>query len=143
MNKLNDNILQILLNYQFLLIVLLDMKLSIKIKNIKVIYYSLPINILLNHSNFMLLMNDNIKMISCSDFKLLLKKIIKDKIEKEWTESFIDDLNLFIFLISNIKRRYQNKCIDLIKLINSSSFYKHVKTNIYSNGSLEIKKQQG
>ena len=31
----------------------------------------------------------------------------------------------------------------LIKLINSSSFYKHVKTNIYSNGSLEIKKQQG
>ena len=143
MNKLNDNILQILLNYQFLLIVLLDMKLSIKIKNIKVIYYSLPINILLNHSNFMLLMNDNIKMISCSDFKLFLKKIIKDKIEKEWTESFIDDLNLFIFLISNIKRRYQNKCIDLIKLINSSSFYKHVKTNIYSNGSLEIKKQQG
>ena len=89
------------------------------------------------------LISDKIKMISCSDFRLFLKKLIKDKIEKEWTESFIDDLNLVIFPRSTIKRRYQNKCIDLIKLINSSSYYKHVKTDIYINGSLEIEKQQG
>ena len=88
------------------------------------------------------LMNDNIKMISCSDFRLFLKKLIIDKIEKEWTESYVDDLNLVIFPRSTIKRRYENKGIDLIKLINSPSYYKHVKTNINSNGSLEIEKQQ-
>ena len=88
------------------------------------------------------LISDKIKMISCSDLRLFLKKLIKDKIEKEWTESFIDDLNLVIFPRSTIKRRYQNKGIDLIKLINSPNYYKHVKTNINSNGSLEIEKQQ-
>ena len=88
------------------------------------------------------LISDKIKMISCSDFRLLLKKLIKDKIEKEWTETFIDDLNLVIFLRSTIKRRYENKGIDLIKLINNPNYYNHVKTNINSNGSLDIEKQQ-
>ena len=88
------------------------------------------------------LISDKIKMFSCSDFRLFLKKLIKDRIEKEWSESFIDDLNLVIFPRSTIKRRYQNIGIDLIKLINSPSYYKHVKTNINSNGSLEIEKQQ-
>ena len=81
-------------------------------------------------------------MISCSDFRLFLKKLIKDKIEKEWTEDYVDNLNLVIFPRSNIKRRYENKGIDLIKLINNSNYYKHVKTNINSGGSLEIEKQQ-
>ena len=88
------------------------------------------------------LISDKIKMISCSDFRLLLKKLIKDKIEKEWTETFIDDLNLVIFPRSTIKRRYENKGIDLIKLINNPNYYNHVKTNINSNGSLDIEKQQ-
>ncbi len=87
-------------------------------------------------------MNDNLKMISCSDFRLFLKRLIKDKIEKEWTESYINDLNLVILPRSTIKRRYENKGIDLIKLINSPSYYNHVKTNINSNGSLEFEKQQ-
>ena len=84
------------------------------------------------------LISDKIKMISCSDFRLFLKRLIKDKIEKEWTESFIDDLNLVMFPRRTLKRRYENKGIDLIKLINIPSYYKHVKTNINSNGSLEI-----
>tara|TARA_B100000767_G_C19538597_1_gene439720 strand:+ start:178 stop:453 length:276 start_codon:yes stop_codon:yes gene_type:complete len=88
------------------------------------------------------LMNDNIKMISCSDFRLFLKRLIKDKIEKEWSEDYVDDLNLVIFPRSTIKRRYENRGIDLIKLINNPNYYKHVKTNINSNGSLEIEKQQ-
>ena len=90
----------------------------------------------------MSLISDKIKMITSSDFRLFLKRLIKDKIEKEWTESFIDDLNLVMFPRSTIKRRYENKGIDLIKLINSPSYYKHVKTNINNNGSLEIEKQQ-
>ena len=36
------------------------------------------------------LMNDNIKMISCSDFRLFLKKLIIDKIEKENTDVFFE-----------------------------------------------------
>ena len=88
------------------------------------------------------LMSDKIKMISCSDFRLFLKRLIKDKIEKEWSEDYVNDLNLVIFPRSTIKRRYENKGIDLIKLINSPSYYKHVKTNINSNGSLEFEKQQ-
>ena len=51
------------------------------------------------------LISDKIKMISCSDFRLFLKRLIKDKIEKEWTEDHIDNLNLVIFPRSTIKRR--------------------------------------
>ena len=40
------------------------------------------------------LLNDKLKMISCTDFRLFLKKLVKDKIEKEWSEHFINDLNL-------------------------------------------------
>ena len=39
----------------------------------------------------MTLVNDKIKMISCSDFRLFLKKMIKDKIEKQWSESFFEN----------------------------------------------------
>ena len=60
-------------------------------------------------------------MISCSDFRLFLKRLIKDKIEKEWSENYVNDLNLVIFPRSTIKRRYENKGIDLIKLINNPS----------------------
>ena len=38
-----------------------------------------------------------------------------------------------------IKRRYENKGIDLIKLINSPSYYQKVKKNVNSRGSLEFK----
>ena len=88
------------------------------------------------------LISDKIKMISCSDFRLFLKKLIKDKIEKEWTESFIDDLNLVIFPRSTIKRRYENKGIDLYKLIKDINYYKHVKANVNSRGSLEFDKKK-
>ena len=88
------------------------------------------------------LLNDKLKMISCTDFRLFLKKLIKDKIEKEWSEHFVDNLNLFILPRNTIKRRYENKGIDLIKLINNPSYYKHVKANVNFNGSLEIEKQQ-
>jgi hypothetical protein len=49
------------------------------------------------------LLNDKLKMISCSDFRLFLKKLIKDKIEKEWSEYFVDDLNLVILPRNTIK----------------------------------------
>jgi|TARA_B110000438_G_C15331087_1_gene443753 hypothetical protein len=88
------------------------------------------------------LISDKIKMISCSDFRLFLKRLIKDKIEKEWTEDHIDNLNLVIFPRSTIKRRYENKGIDLIKLINNPSYYKHVKANVNFSGTLEIEKRQ-
>ena len=68
--------------------------------------------------------------------------LVKDKIEKEWSEHFINDLNLVIIPRNTIKRRYENKGIDLIKLINNPNYYKHVKANVNFNGSLEIEKQQ-
>ena len=85
------------------------------------------------------LLNDKMKMISCTDFRLFLKKLIKDKIEKEWSEHFVDDLNLVILPRNTIKRRYENKGIDLIKLINNTSYYQKVKKNVNSRGSLEFK----
>ena len=88
------------------------------------------------------LLSDKIKMISCSDFRLFLKKLIKDKIEKEWSEDYVDDLNLVIFPRNSIKRRYQNKGIDLIKLINNPNYYKHVKEKVGPSGSLDIVNQQ-
>ena len=42
----------------------------------------------------MALLNEKLKMITCSDFRIFLKKLIKDKIEKEWTEDFIDNLSV-------------------------------------------------
>ena len=33
----------------------------------------------------MALLNEKIKMLDCSEFRLFLKKMIQDKIEKEWT----------------------------------------------------------
>tara|TARA_B100001741_G_scaffold164899_1_gene136259 strand:+ start:208 stop:468 length:261 start_codon:yes stop_codon:yes gene_type:complete len=84
-------------------------------------------------------MNEKLKLLSCSEFRIFLKKLIDDKIEKEWTTDFIDNLNLIMIPRMTIKRRYENKGIDLIKLINDSGYYNRVKKNINSRGSLEFK----
>ena len=85
------------------------------------------------------LINEKLKLISCSEFRVFLKKLIEDKIEKEWSTDFIDNMNLIMIPRMTIKRRYENKGIDLIKLINSSSYYQKVKKNVNSRGSLEFK----
>ena len=85
------------------------------------------------------LINEKLKLLTCSEFRVFLKKLIKDKIEKEWSTDFIDNLNLVMIPRMTIKRRYENKGIDLIKLINSSSYYQRVKKNVNSRGSLEFK----
>ena len=87
----------------------------------------------------MALINDKLKLLSCSDLRIFLKKLIKDKIETEWTDNFIDNLNLVIIPRMTIRRRYENKGIDLIKLINDASYYQKVKKNVNSRGSLEFK----
>ena len=85
------------------------------------------------------LINEKLKLISCSEFRVFLKKLIKDEIEKEWSTDFIDNMNFIIIPRMTIKRRYENKGIDLIKLINSPSYYQKVKKNVNSRGSLEFK----
>ena len=87
------------------------------------------------------LLNEKLKMISCSDFRLFLKKMINDKIEKEWTENFVENLNFIMVSRNTIKRRYEDKGIDLIKLINDVSYYKHVKKKVNSRGNLEFQHQ--
>ena len=72
----------------------------------------------------------------------VLFKMIKDKIEKEWTENFVDEMNFITIPRMTIKRRYENKGIDLIKLINDISYYNHVKLNVNSRGSLEFDKKK-
>ena len=84
------------------------------------------------------LLNEKLKMISCSDFRSFLKKMINDKIEKEWTENFVENLNFIMVSRNTIKRRYEDKGIDLIKLINDVSYYKHVKKRVNSRGNLEF-----
>ena len=90
----------------------------------------------------MTLVNDKIKMISCSDFRLFLKKMIKDKIEKQWTENFVENLNFIMVSRNTIKRRYEDKGIDLIRLINDISYYKHVKKRVNPRGNLEFQHKQ-
>ena len=90
----------------------------------------------------MTLVNDKIKMISCSDFRLFLKKMIKDKIEKQWSESFVENLNFVMVSRNTIKRRYEDKGIDLIKLLNDASYYKHVQNRVNSRGNLEFQYKQ-
>ena len=85
------------------------------------------------------LLNEKLKMISCSDFMSFLKKMINDKIEKEWTENFVENLNFIMVSRNTIKRRYEDKGIDIIKLINDVSYYKHVKKRVNSRGNLEFK----
>ena len=85
------------------------------------------------------LMNEKLKLLSCSEFRNFLKKMIEDKIEKEWTPDFIENLNLVMVPRMTIKRRYENKGIDLIKLINDNDYYERVKKNVNSRGSLEFK----
>ena len=87
----------------------------------------------------MTLMNEKLKLLSCSEFRNFLKKMIEDKIEKEWTADFIENLNLVMVPRMTIKRRYENKGIDLIKLINDVDYYERVKKNVNSMGSLEFK----
>ncbi len=87
----------------------------------------------------MTLMNEKLKLLSCSEFRNFLKKMIEDKIEKEWTADFIENLNLVMVPRMTIKRRYENKGIDLIKLINDVDYYEKVKKNVNSRGSLEFK----
>ena len=85
------------------------------------------------------LINEKLKLMSCTEFRIFLKKLIEDKIEKEWTPNFIDNMNFVMIPRMTIKRRYENKGIDLIKLINSNSYYQKVKKNVNSRGSLEFK----
>ncbi len=87
----------------------------------------------------MSLLNEKLKLMSCTEFRVFLKKLIEDKIEKEWTPNFIDNMNFLMIPRMTIKRRYENKGIDLIKLINSTSYYQKVKKNVNSRGSLEFK----
>ena len=87
----------------------------------------------------MSLLNEKLKLMSCTEFRVFLKKLIEDKIEKEWTPNFIDNMNFVMIPRMTIKRRYENKGIDLIKLINDSGYYNRVKKNINSRGSLEFK----
>jgi len=87
----------------------------------------------------MVILNDKLKTLSCTEFRIFLKKLITDKIEKEWTNDFVENLNLVIIPRMTIKRRYENKGIDLIKLIYDREYYKKVKKNINSRGSLEFK----
>ena len=86
----------------------------------------------------MVLLNNKLKHLSCSDFRIFLKILVEDKIEKEWSESFVEDINLILIPRMTIKRRYENKGIDLVKLIYDSLYYKHVKKNVNSRGSLEF-----
>tara|TARA_Y100000739_G_scaffold84367_1_gene71858 strand:- start:896 stop:1165 length:270 start_codon:yes stop_codon:yes gene_type:complete len=85
------------------------------------------------------LISEKLKLMSCSEFRIFLKKLIKDKIEREWSPNFIDNMNFVMIPRMTIKRRYENKGIDLIKLINSTSYYQKVKKNVNSRGSLEFK----
>ena len=85
------------------------------------------------------LISEKLKLMSCTEFRVFLKKLIEDKIEKEWTPNFIDNMNFVMIPRMTIKRRYENKGIDLIKLINSTSYYQKVKKNVNSRGSLEFK----
>ena len=85
------------------------------------------------------LISEKLKLMSCSEFRDFLKKLIKDKIEREWSPNFIDNMNFVMIPRMTIKRRYENKGIDLIKLINSTSYYQKVKKNVNSRGSLEFK----
>ena len=84
------------------------------------------------------LLNEKIKMLTCSDFRLFLKQLVQDSIEKEWTKSYVENIDLVIFPRNTIKRRYENKGIDLIKLIYDKSYYKHVKKNVNPQGNLEF-----
>ena len=86
----------------------------------------------------MSLLNEKLKLMSCTEFRVFLKKLIEDKIEKEWTPNFIDNMNFVMIPRMTIKRRYENKGIDLIKLIYDKSYYKHVKKNVNPQGNLEF-----
>jgi len=85
------------------------------------------------------LINEKLKLLSCSEFRVFLKTLIDDKIEKEWSADFIDNMNLVMIPRMTIRRRYENKGIDLLKLISDTSYYEKVRKNVNSRGSLEFK----
>ena len=87
----------------------------------------------------MVLYNEKIKHLSCSDLRVFLKKLVKDKIEKEWSEDYIENMNLVVIPRMTIKRRYENKGINLGKLIDNPSYYSHVKKCVDARGNLEFK----
>ena len=64
--------------------------------------------------------------------------MVQDNIEKEWTEDYVEKIDLVLIPRNTIKRRYENKGIDLIKLINDPNYYKHVKKNVNPQGNLEF-----
>ena len=64
--------------------------------------------------------------------------MVQDKIEKEWSENYVEKIDLVMIPRNTIKRRYENKGIDLIKLINDPNYYKHVKTYVNQQGNLEF-----
>ena len=57
----------------------------------------------------MSLLNEKLKLMSCTEFRVFLKKLIEDKIEKEWTEDFVDQINFVNIPRMTIRRRYENK----------------------------------
>ena len=87
----------------------------------------------------MVLYNEKIKHLSCSDLRVFLKRLVKDKIEKEWTEDFIDSMNLVIIPRMTIKRRYENKGIDMSRLIDNPTYYQHVKKSVDLEAILNLK----
>ena len=60
----------------------------------------------------MVLYNKKIKHLSCSDLRVFLKRLVKDKIEKEWTEDFIDNMNLVIIPRMTICLLYTSDAAD-------------------------------
>ena len=64
--------------------------------------------------------------------------MVQDKIEIEWSENYVEKIDLVMIPRNTIKRRYENKGIDLIKLINDPNYYKHVKTYVNPQGNLEF-----
>ena len=69
------------------------------------------------------LINEKLKLITCSEFRVFLKKLIKDKIEKEWSTDFIDNMNLIMIPRMTIKRRYENKGKSSPIMENKEFFY--------------------
>ena len=75
-----------------------------------------------------MLINENIKSITCTDFRIFLKKLVKDKIEKEWTEDFIDQINFINSLnppsyIDNLKIILLDKKYETITPIENAKIF--------------------
>ena len=69
----------------------------------------------------MVLLNNKLKHLSCTDFRIFLKKLVKDKIEKEWSEKFVEDINLVLIPRMTIKRRYEKMEEFIVRKFTSTS----------------------